>query len=332
MGSEMCIRDSAKGIKVALISCGQVTDSCAAPAAAARDAARRLGWDLSVYDGKLDPSQWNAGIRQAIAAHADAIVLDSVDCGPVRQSLQAAHQANIKVYAFYSFDCSDPAYGSASPLFDGSTNYGGKFGTDYGAFSSSLGEMLADYAIAQTGGRAKVIEFNLGEIVFSRYARQGFERRLASCSGCKVVQAINYVGRDLGPPLTAKAQSALLQHPDANVVVTPADVGAAFVAPAVKQLARKRELIALGGEGLRANLDLIRNDSGEDMVYASPPEWIGWAAIDGVNRLLHDQEVAPSGIGGLLIDRDDNLPPAGQTVTPKVDFRAAYATAWGLDQ
>ncbi len=316
------------GVKVALISCGQISAGCAVPAEAAQKAAEELGWSLSVYDGKLDPTSFNRGIREAVAEKVDAIILDSIDCGPVSQSLKLAKAEGIKIYGFYAFDCDDPAYGGEA-MFDGSTDYGQPFGTDYAALSRSVGKVMADYAIAKTDGKAQVLEFTLGDIVFSKYVKEGFEDRLATCGGCKIVADVPYVGADLGPALTGKAQSALVANPTANVVVVPVDAAAGFMAPAIAAAQARRDLLAIGGEGLAPNRALIENAKGQDVALYSPPEWMGMAALDGVNRILQGQPVGVSGLGQILVDREHNLDPDG-TVPLPVDYEAAYRKAWGL--
>ena len=320
-----------RNVNVMVISCGQITDACSVPAAAAQAAGRSLGWNVSVFDGKLDPTVFNQGVRQAIATHQDAIVLDSIDCGAVRQSLIAARSAGIKIYAFYAFDCNDPAYGGGPKMFDGSTVYAQPYGSNYANLAKAIGAAEADYAIARTNGKAQVVEFTLQDIVFSSYAKKGFEEELAKCGGCRVLGNVTYAGPDIGPPLTAKAQAAFLRYPSANVSFAPVDSGAAFIAPAVSQFKASRSIVALGGEGLAANIGLVRTDRGQDLASGGGAQWIGWSAIDGVNRLLNGQAPVSSGIGILLVDREHNLPASGPVRNP-IDFAAAYRQAWGLSK
>ena len=68
------------GYRVALVSSGVQSPTGTAMANGAKAAAKLLGWDFSVYDGKYEPSAYQGGIRQAISQNADAIWLYSIDC------------------------------------------------------------------------------------------------------------------------------------------------------------------------------------------------------------------------------------------------------------
>src|ERR1700678_449851 len=71
---------AAEGKSVWVISCGQVEASCAEIADAAMSAGKALGWNMTLFDGKLDPTLYSQGILQAIAAHASGIFTVAVDC------------------------------------------------------------------------------------------------------------------------------------------------------------------------------------------------------------------------------------------------------------
>jgi len=51
---------------------------------------------MNIFDGKLDPSSYSTGIRQAIAAKVDGLILDAIDCSLVKQALVEARAAKVK--------------------------------------------------------------------------------------------------------------------------------------------------------------------------------------------------------------------------------------------
>src|SRR4051794_17892697 len=70
-----------KGKVVWEISCAEGAEGCALFSSTLKDAAQRLGWKLTVFDGKFNADNaYATGIRQAVAANADAIILNGVDC------------------------------------------------------------------------------------------------------------------------------------------------------------------------------------------------------------------------------------------------------------
>lgn len=319
------------GTKVWVISCAQAAEGCAAAVSGVKEAGDELNWDVTIFDGKFDPNVWNRGIRQAVSAGAKAIVLANIDCSPVRQSLVEARKAGVKIYGFYNFDCDDPSVGGA-PLFDRRTDYGAPYGTDYGKFLEAYGRTNADWVISHTKGNAKVLDFEIGGYLFQSYISKGFKDQLKTeCPDCSIEASVPFLGTDLGPALTAKVQAALLKEPKANVVAVHIDSGMQSAAPAILQARRSgRSLLSQGGEGLKANFDLIRDDKGQDMLNAGSPTWLGWAAVDGVNRLLAGQSPVSSGQGFQIVDRKNNLPAQGEPYSTGVDFKSAYRAAWGI--
>jgi ribose transport system substrate-binding protein len=317
------------GKKVWIISPGQIGESASIPTKAAQEAGEAIGWKMTLYDSKLDVANFSLGIRQAIAARADGVILHSIDCPLVKQALQEAKKANVKIVAYYSLDCDDPSV-KGQPLFDGSVNFGTQFG-DYAALTRAWGAAKADWVIAKTKGKAKVISFKEDELLVVKYIREGFEQGLAKCKTCEIVKTVDFTLADLGPKLQQKAQGALLQHPEANAIHVPYDSAVLLgISAALIESGRNDQVELIGGEGFPSNIQLIRDNKGQDAANAFPAKWTGYAAIDSLNSVFHGDKPQFSGIGYKLIDREHNLPAVGQGYSPEVDFKAAYKKAWGV--
>jgi ribose transport system substrate-binding protein len=321
---------AAKGKTVWILSCSQSAPGCAVPAGAAVEAAKAIGWNAKILDGKFDPTVWNKLIRSATAARPDALVLDAVDCAAVQASLQAAKSAGIKVYGFYSFDCNDP-YTNGKSMFDGELLFtGGKGYADF--IQNQFARTQAAYGIVNTGGKANVIQFYETDVAVAHHIGDGYDRWLSTCSGCKVWK-VPFTGADLvSGKLQAKAAAALSKYPTANVVAAPYDATILLgIGPAVAAArASGRKLLLTGGEGLAPNVGLIKKGV-QDMAAGVPAAWVGWAAIDGINRMFNGQPQVPEGIGNQAIDKSHNLP----TKTPfydgnpkSQDYRAVYKRLW----
>ena len=323
-------RAGAKDKKVVIISAGQASISSSVPVAAAKEAAEALGWQADVYDVQLNPANSPGLVRQAIAAGADGIILQAVDCPGAKGALQEARAKGIEVVGIYSFDCNDPVFESSDPpLFSGQINYGAG-SEDLGAFTEKYGADQAKAVIAATGGKAKVIFFNSPTVTVLNYTGKGFKDELAKCAECELVAEVEFAGSELGPNLQQKATSALLQHPEANAVKSPYTSATLLgIAPAVVQSGRASSLYVMGGEGFAPELDLLRSGQGVNAVNIAPSDWTGWAAVDTMNSLFTEVPAADSGLGWQLVDKDNNVPASGPFV-PSVDFKAIYKKAWGV--
>jgi ribose transport system substrate-binding protein len=324
------LRKPAAGKKIVVISAGQSALSSSVPSDAAVEAAKAAGWDVTLYDEKLNPANGPALVRQAIASGAEGIVLDATDCPIVKQALQEAKAKNIKVVPIYAFDCSDPIFGpGGEALFSGFINYGAK-AADIDLFTKSYGADQADAVIAATDGKAKVILFNDTEFTVLKYTAQGFTDELGKCGGCSIVATVDFKAAELGPTLQQKAASILLQHPEANAVKIPYTAAALLgISPAIAAANKGDSLYVMGGEGFEPELDLIRTKKGLTAVNVIASDWVGWAAVDTLNSLFLGKQPADSGIGWTLADATHNIPASGPFVAP-IDFKAAYKKAWGL--
>jgi ribose transport system substrate-binding protein len=323
------LRKPTPGKKVVVISGGESALSSSVPSDAAMAAGKAAGWDMTLYDQKLNPANGTALINQALAAGAEGIILDATDCPLAKTALQAAKAKGVKVVPIYAFDCNDPMFGGGGEaLFSGITNYGAK-AKDIDLFTQSYGADQADAIIAATEGQAKVILFNDTEFTVLKYTAKGFTDEMAKCTSCSVVATVDFKAAELGPALQQKAASILLQHPEANAVKIPYTAAALLgISAAVSASSKASSLYVMGGEGFGPELDLIRAKKGVSAVNVISSEWVGWSAIDTLNSLFLGQQPADSGIGWTLADAEHNIPPSGDFVPP-VDFKAAYKKAWG---
>src|SRR5437763_13585063 len=109
------------------MSGGEWSWSSSVPVHAAKEAAEKLGWKVHVFDTQLNTALDAPGVSQAIAAHADGIILDAIDCSFVKSQLEQAKAAGILTVPIYAYDCND-AYtskgGGGQPPFSAYINYG----------------------------------------------------------------------------------------------------------------------------------------------------------------------------------------------------------------
>lgn len=319
-----------QGKNVWIITLGLAQDASADFDDGANEAGKAMGWETTSCDGEFSPDKWSQCIRQAITDDADGIALYVIDCASIQAPLQQAREAGITVVSAEAPDCSDQEQGGQS-LFDAKISF------TQGTFADWLSAQIeanADWIISNTDGEAKIIELHETDAWALNLMHQAFVKEIETlCPNCEIVDTIEFVGADLEGPLREKVEQSLLQNPDANVVAGQYDDPALTVAPAVRAAkSQGREVFSTGGVGGEAAMDLIREDGGIDAAYVYDIEWEGFHAIDTLNRLFAGEKAEPSGVGVGMVDRENNLPPAGEGWTTDVDFKSAYRQAWGVDE
>lgn len=313
-----------RGTKVFMVNAGVQAPTGSAVAQAAKDVAKIMDWDLSIYDGKFQPSGYQEGIRQAIAVGADIIWDFGIDCPVARAALEEAKEAGIPVIGQEAADCSDVDKAAPS-LFAENLHYAEG---DFLDWARALGASQADWIIARTGGQAKVVEIAVPDIITAAAVHEGFLAEMKTCDTCEVLQTVQSSAAVLGPELQAKIEQTLLRNADANAMaVSYDDLMTGGGASAVRASGRSGSLEVVSGTGFKANVKLIRDDAGQDAAYGVDYDYETWSAADTINRFLAGAEQMPGVVGVQLFDRDHGLPEHTYTA-PITDFKERYIAVW----
>ncbi|SFF93479.1 sugar ABC transporter substrate-binding protein [Blastococcus tunisiensis] len=316
----------AEDVDLWVVSCGEQIPSCSTPTAAVQEAAEAVGWSARLCDGKLNPNGWGDCVRQAVSAGADVVIPVGIDCASIQQPFQEAKDAGVTVVGAGGADCDavggEPLWASERLQLEGMS---------VKESFELQGKLAADWLIGKTDGQAQVLHLVFTDPLWGPWLAEGFEKEIATCDGCEIVGTLEVANNDvMTGALPQKFSTALLQAPDVNSVFVP--LGGwmpAGLAQAVVASGRSAELNVISGLGSVANMELIRNDGGQDAIVGYPTPWGGWGSVDTAIRVLNGEEPLVQGDGFRVVDAENGLPPQGQDFEP-VDFRAAYQEAWGV--
>lgn len=309
------------GKDVWVISCGESAPGCSTLAAGAMEAGETLGWKMHLFDGKLTPTGWTAGFDKALAAGAEGIIPITMDCPPIKGSLEKAKQADVPVIGLYSFDCDDPSYTEKSPaLYTEVVNVG----KDLPSYFEEYGRVKADYAIAETDGKFKAINIVAPEYQSLQQINKGFVEQVEKCAECEIIETLEIPATQLATGEAAqRIETALGKNPDATVLNIPYDAMTLTVA---QTLAGHEDMLILGFEGFEPNIELIKQGV-QDLALPYEGSFSGWAAADTLNRYFAGEtEFPPQGVGYQLIDIE-NAPKSGPAVAT-VDYKPIYEEVW----
>ncbi|GGL01759.1 substrate-binding domain-containing protein [Streptomyces flaveus] len=315
------------GKKVWVISAFEQVPGLAHLTEQVRKAGKTLGWKTSVCDGRNNANgAWAGCVRQAVAAKADGIVLESVDCAPVKAALGEAKQAKIKIVGLTAFDCDDPKLGGGKAMFDAGATFASSVPSN-AEFFRQQGKLRADWLIAKSKGKAKVLHVAFRGVAFGEYLAEGFEKEIATCSGCTVAGTVDITPQDV-PQIRQKFETALTKLPQVNAVAVDVDFMATGGIQAALVSANRPDLSVAGGECSLDSLGYVREGKGVQMCVGSSLGHQAYAAADALNRVFAGAAPAPSGLGWQVVTRDDNLPKAGERYEGPTDYRAEFRALW----
>lgn len=316
---------AAAGKRIWIVSCGQQSPGCAAGVDAGKAAAEALGWTVNVADGNFGQNDgYSKGIRQAVAAKADAVLLYGFSCESVTAAAKEAQDAEVKVVS--TLACGD----------DGTLKIADDVANPV-AYNQLAGELSAWKVIEETDGKANVLLYNISGEETSEASAKGFKSVIDKCSSCSVKQ-IDVPIQNLGPQLGAKVQSDLLANGNANAIQIP--YASVYELGVKAGLARVNRDIFVMSAQQSTSLYTDMHSSGKvtlGTVTTYSPGQESWAAIDQLNRLLNGEPVVPEGAFIGITDADNNLPAKGEVFegssqaeffSTQFPYQDAYKKLW----
>lgn len=317
-----------KGKKVWVISCGQISQSCTDLATPAMEAGKAIGWDMTLFDGKLQPATWPQGINQAVAAGADGIITVAADCGNSKAALEAAKKAGVVLIGLAAFDCNDPNINAGAPVFSSQVLYSGI--DSYGASYSEWAKMAVAWTIAQTDGQTQLISTTSPGFTVAKWHDAGVAAAIGMCPTCKLLETVGITPADQASgQAVQKMQVSLQKNADANALYGEVNGWYPGFISAAMKATNRTDLAATGAGCGAANLAEIKAGGPQTGCVAKSEAWEAWAGVDEMNRQFAQPGSAPveQGLGFQIVDKDHNL-PSGDSYVPPVDFRAAYQKVW----
>jgi ribose transport system substrate-binding protein len=315
----------ATGKEVWWISCGQEAPACSVPAKAAEEAAEKLGFKFKIADGKLNVGGgYAAAIRQAVAAKPDAILVHSMDCSLVKQPLEEAREAGIKTMAVEEIPCpanenpytAEMKYSEKAPTADDYFENWGRLSAAYIAAQNPEATVLNNEMTDKLGGPIQ----------------KGFTEELAECSGCSIEESVKFGVVDLTPngPWISSFRPALLKS-EASATFMPFGVMMLELggAKAIQESGKQMEIV--GGNGESDAISLVKSGEVAACTGCHDSSWMGYGAMDEINRILDGEPTVPEGIGQRVVTKENvaelDHGPEGAYSSP-IDWRAAYEKAW----
>lgn len=263
------------------------------------------------------PAEWAKGVSDALSKKSDSIdLLAGLDPAAVSAQVTQAKAKGTPVVATHLYDVDQ----AIDPNIAAATNI------PY----EQAGRLLADWVIAKTEGKAKVLVTTINQVNSTVPMVAGIEDEFATkCGdGCSITK-IDTTIADLGK-LQQQVQSALTSDADINYVINLYDSAQApQTEAAIKTLGKDLKIATFNGTP--DILKLITPDSVIQMDVGENLEWIAYAAIDQHLRLLSGGEATTTpNVPIRVFDATNVAESSADGAGFGTAYRDEYATLWGL--
>ena len=168
----------AKGKTVVFVSLTQNSSGNSDASIGAGQAAKALGWNYSVIDGKGNATDSANALQQAIALKPDGIILGSIDPASNKAALSQAAAAGIKIVSWHSTNAPGPV--SDPPIF-----------FNVSTPPDKIAYLAGEYAVVHSNGTAKaeVISDRQYQIVVTK--TDAIEKAIKECDTCQLLSEDN---------------------------------------------------------------------------------------------------------------------------------------------
>jgi len=313
---------SLAGKSVMIIPLGDTIPVMHGMSLGAKQALEHLGANVSVCDGKINPTDVASCLQQAQSQHDYAVISYFVAYPMDANAFNAVAASGTKVLIAGDSPVAGTHYPANLSFFD---------------FGPSLQTLSADEAaaaVADKGTGANVIWIGQTDSADTiAQADAGQKRFQQLCPSCGFVLARYSTANANQLPSTISA--LLVSHPNTNVVVMPVDTVVANVLPGIQSAGylNKVELIATGSD--LAGLQRVAA-GGQAHDFAAPVIYDGYATVNGLMQQAAGEKVAPltnvtsditkGNVGGLQLN---DAAYFTSDWFGNDSFEKAFYTAWG---
>jgi len=166
-----------KGKKIVFLSGDEQNDISHLYGVYIKEAGEKIGWDVTIIDGKGSPTSWLAGMNQAIALKPDGIAMFA-DAASLQDPIKAGVAQGIKFVGLH-------AAGYPGPQPD--INLFVNIQED----PVEIGKAEAAWVIADSEGKANVVILSHNEYAIAEVKSMATKKEIEKCGSCKVLEYVN---------------------------------------------------------------------------------------------------------------------------------------------
>ena len=298
-------------------------ESCPYETVGMKAATEALGWDLKVISSKSgDPGP---AMQQAIDQGVDYIASSGESPALYKEQAAAAKAKGIKILSCYDTTPPDP---QNSNIY---TQCGDQ------SFVEKTGPLIADWAIADSNGKANVLIVNIPDFAVLKAETDAYKAEMAkNCPDCKVEELDVSINDLVGGNVPAAVASKLQSNKDINYVFNSFGGLPAGLTAALKSAGLLDQVKVYGQDFSKFDLDEIA--AGTMSAWSADPKaYAAWLMVDAAARLSLnmplDEERAAASLPTFLVEdaataKDISANQGGDWNPP--GMAEAFKKLWGV--
>jgi ribose transport system substrate-binding protein len=308
------------GKKIAYLSTDEQNDASREWGDAIKEAGQKVGWEVTIIDGRGSPKTWLEGYNQAIALGVDGIVT-TADIASMQEAVKAGAEKGIVLVGIHGW-----AFPGPNP----------ELGVYYNIQQDprEIGKAQADWIIAHSNGTAKVVVTTHCEYQIACTKATATKERIEQCQGCTMLEFFNSPISEVAQRQPAAVTAWVQKYGTPLYITSVADYTADFQVPALRAGGvAPEDVILVSADGNRSAYERIRAGGQYQLVTASEPYRMqGYQAIDELNRAFHGEP--PSGwVQKPYLVTPENVNAEGgdrNTFIPSNGYEEKYLALWGV--
>jgi len=307
----------APGAIIAYVAADLTNGGINAVATGVKEAAAKIGWKVTVVDGKASAQGRTDALNQAMAMKPAGIILGGFDAAEQSTTIAQATELKIPVVGWHAG--ASPGPDAANGLFTNIT-------TD----PLEVSRIAADFAIADSNGTAGVAVFTDSQYEIAVKKADAIRGEIQKCSGCSVLEYEDSPIAEADSRMPALISSLLRKDGTKLTYLLAINgnyfAGARTALKAAGKPAGGPPKSVAAGDGDAAEFQRIRTVDYQAATVAEPLYLQGWQLVDELNRAIAGQP-ASSFIAKPGLVTKANV-PTGDVFDPASGYRTIYAKVW----
>lgn len=283
--------------------------------------AKRIGFNLKIWQNQGQSDQWVQGMETAIAQHYDAIDLLAIDPKLLRPQIEKARRQGIKVISSHlaGFGYQVPSY------VDGAVRL------PY----YQVGQLEAAWTIVQTKGKAHTLAIVAEDLASTADVVNGIKAEFGrDCPDCRLTTR-NVPTTQWASGVQKEVSSGLQRDPGVNYLLPIYDAMTPFAAAGLQVAGRTGQVGMASFNGTPFALKMVA-DGKLDMDLGENEVWIARAILDASMRGATGRPIPKDTYAKapLMTFTKTNVATAGTPPDPALGYGTAYEQGfdklWGL--